>query len=97
MKMLRTIIGVFSVLCLLCLGCGEEGGNKIQAKPNVSSTTVPLAATKPEASREAGQKCTVTDSNGPLEGGELVTQGCSAGQSCVCTTQAGYSCSGTCR
>ncbi len=54
----------------------------------------PIVKDPPEGER---RQCSVTDSNGPDEGGEKITSGCAEGEICVCEAQAGYSCSGYCR
>lgn len=41
-------------------------------------------------------RCSVQDSNGPLEGGTSTQSGCADGEFCFCLAQAGYSCSGYC-
>ncbi len=43
------------------------------------------------------KRCTVVDSNGPLEGGKITTYGCSEDEVCICEYHAGYSCGGSCR
>lgn len=63
----------------------------------------PVPAPKPKPARPTkgtptkGAHCTVTDSNGPLPGGKRETRGCGPGESCLCESRAGYSCSGTCQ
>ena len=53
----------------------------------------PIVKDPPEGER---RQCSVTDSNGPDEGGEKITSGCAEGEICVCEARAGYSCSGYC-
>ena len=61
----------------------------------------PPAKTNPglvgvDGDQPGGADCTITDSNGPLEGGTF-TDSCPEGQQCVCDRSGGYACAGTCR
>ncbi len=56
--------------------------------------TSPMGDTAPAA---PVKHCTLVDSNGPLEGGEITTYGCRDDEMCVCDHPAGYSCGGICR
>ena len=58
---------------------------------------VPLTTRHQAGPTVAVKHSTVVDSNGPLEGGEMTTYGCSEDERCVCEYSASYSYDGSCR
>lgn len=54
------------------------------------------SATPPGDPPPGAARCSVQDSNGPLDGGTSTQSGCADGELCFCLAQAGYSCSGYC-
>lgn len=72
---------------------------ELPAKTEAPPVAVPSPKPAPtgDSGASTGKPCSIRDSNGPLEGGESTTVGCSADEICVCVSQAGYSCSGTCQ
>jgi hypothetical protein len=87
--LLVTILYLLSSAFLPVLAA--EQSNREAVKATHPAPSAPLDPSVPV------KHCTVVDSNGPLEGGELTTYGCSEDEFCFCESYAGYSCGGSCR
>ncbi len=84
-----------TILCMLScailpLFAAEQSEREI-AKGTLVAPNAPLDPSAPV------KHCTIVDSNGPFEGGEITTYGCSEDEVCICEYHAGYSCGGSCR
>ncbi len=87
--LLATVVCMLSCV-FLPLSAAEQAAREV-ANGTLMAPDVPLDSTVPV------KHCTVVDSNGPLEGGEITTYGCSEDEVCICEYHAGYSCGGSCR
>ena len=69
-----------------------------RAEDEVPAAEGPDALTEPDDPAEVpGDVCTITDSNGPLDGGVTAIEGCDEGELCLPIACAGYSCFGYCQ
>lgn len=92
----KRVFRVF-VATVLTLGAPQLTGMEMRNSEAESTMASPPVSKRKAAADVPRRSCTVTDSNGPLEGGERITHGCRKGEICVCEAQSGYSCSGWCR